>query len=143
MNAPVHDRYDPPPWLVALFWAFAVGSWIAGWSVGLLRTLGIAGLGFAVFGGLMVMRRLAFPRSLVIDEEGLWIPSGFLRMDVRRVLFADITEVWEVPLPFRTMVLCLRARGRTFEVNSTLMPDAESYLAVGQSICSRLEELYD
>jgi hypothetical protein len=82
-------------------------------------------LGFAGLGVLTTLRRYAFPRSLVLDEEGVWLPSGFMRINVRRVVFAEISAVWEAALPF-TAVLCFRCHGKTFEVLSILLPDSES-----------------
>ena len=100
--------------------------------------LGIAAsLLFAGLGVLIMLRRYAFPRSLVLDQEGVWIPSGFMRMNVRRVLFAETSAVWEAFLPFRTAVLCLRCHGKTFEVHSTFLPDSESYQGIDRHICSR------
>jgi hypothetical protein len=79
----------------------------------------------------------SFPRSLVLDEEGVWLPSGFLSLNVRRVVFAETSDVWEVFLP-RTVALCLRSQGKTYEVVSTLLPDHETYLEVAGYILSRV-----
>lgn len=134
-NAPARYQYDPPWVLVAFPWTLAVGLVIVVLAGYFPSVLGIvASLGFALLGTLTTLRRYAFPRSLVIDEEGLWLPSGFLRMNVRRVLFAEVSDVWEAFLPF-TAVLCLRSHGKTFEIVSTLLPNHETYQAVGESIC--------
>ena len=61
--------------------------------------------------------------------------------NVRRVVFADTTAVWEAFLPF-TAVLCLRSHGKTFEIVSTVLPDHESYQAVGGYIYSRVEAVH-
>ena len=137
MNAPARYRYDPRWELVALFWTIASSLPIVVLAGCFPSTLGIAAsLAFAGLGMLTTLRRYAFPRALVLDEEGVWLPSGFMRMKVRRVVFGEISAVWEAFLPFRTAVLCLRCRGETFEVVSALFQDTESYQAVGRYICS-------
>jgi hypothetical protein len=142
MKAPTRYRYDPRWELVAFFWTATAGLLIVVLAGYLPRALGIApGLLFSGFGVLLTVRRYAFPRSLVVDEEGVWIPSGFLRMNVRRVVFAETSAVWEAFLPL-TAVLSLRSHGKTFEIVSTLLPDHECYLAVGGYIYSRVEALH-
>jgi hypothetical protein len=139
MTAPARYRYDPRWEMVALCWTFAAGLSIVVLAGYVPRALSIAAsLIFAGLGVLITLRRYAFPRFLVLDEEGVWLPSGFLRMNVRRVVFAETSDVWEVFLP-RTVVLCLRCHGKTFEVHSNFLPDHETYLAVGGFICSRVE----
>jgi hypothetical protein len=139
MKVPARYRYDPRWELVAFFWTCAAGFAIVVLAGYFPRLLGIpASLLFAGFGVLFTVRRYAFSRSLVLDEEGIWLPSGFMRMNVRRVVFAETSAVWEAFLPL-TVVLCLRSHGKTFEVVSTLLPDHKSYLAVGRYICSRVE----
>jgi len=140
MKAPAQYRYDPRWELVVFCWTGAASLPIvvlAGYFPGVLGIA--ASVLFAGLGLLITLRRYAFPRSLVLDEEGVWLPSGFMRMNVRRVVFAETSAVWEAFLPFRTAVLCLRCHGKTFEVHSTLLPDSESYQAIGQYICSRVE----
>ncbi len=104
------------------------------------RHLGIALSLLAVFIGLAALctlRRYAFPRYLVVDEEGVWLPSGILSLNVRRVEFAEISDVWEVFIP-RTVALCLRSQGKTYELVSTLLPDHKTYLEVAEYIYSRV-----
>ena len=90
---------------------------------------------FVILGLLSTLRRYAFPRHLVVDEEGVWLPSGFLHLNVRRVVFAEVSDVWEAFIP-RTVALCLRSQGKTYEVVSTLLPDHETYLEVAGYISS-------
>ena len=138
MKVPARYRYDPRWQLVALLWTCTAGFPIVVLTGYFPRALGIAAsLLFAGLGVLIMLRRYAFPRSLVLDQEGVWIPSGFMRMNVRRVLFARDSAVWEAFLPFRTAVLCLRCHGKTFEVHSTFLPDSESYQGIDRHICSR------
>ena len=89
MKVPARYRYDPRWQLVALLWTCTAGFPIVVLTGYFPRALGIAAsLLFAGLGVLIMLRRYAFPRSLVLDQEGVWIPSGFMRMNVRRVLFA-------------------------------------------------------
>jgi hypothetical protein len=142
MNVPARFRYDPRWQIVAMCWTFVTASAIAVFLLGAYRpsALGIAVAILTIFTGLGVLttlRRYAFPRHLVVDEEGVWLPSGFLRANVRRVVFAEVSDVWEAFIP-RTAALCLRSQGKTYEVVSTLLPDHENYLEVAGYIYSRV-----
>ncbi len=125
-----------------MLWTFVAALTIASFVAGAYdpRALGIALSFLAVFvilGSLSALRRYVFPRHLVVDEQGVWLPSGFLRLNVRRVVFAEISDVWEAFIP-RTAALCLRSQGKTYEVVSTLLPDHETYLEVAGFIYSRV-----
>jgi hypothetical protein len=143
MESRARYPYDPPWQSVAFCCAAATGMLVvvlAGFfpkAIGIATSLLCAGLG-----ALITLRRYAFPRCLLVDEEGVWVPSGFLRMNVRRVVFAETTAVWEAFLPF-TAVLCLRTYGKCFEIVSTLLQNHESYQAVGGYIYSRVEALHE
>jgi hypothetical protein len=140
MEAPIRYRYDPPWKLAAFLWILAAGSLVAVLAGGFPRALGIAAsLALAGLGGLLAVRHSAFPRNLALDDEGVWLPSGFLRISVRRVVFAETSAIWEAFLPFHTSVLCLRYHGKTYEIVSTLLPDSDTYQAVCQHVCSRIE----
>jgi hypothetical protein len=142
MNVPARYPYDPRWQIVAMSWTFVAALTIAGFIAGgyppgaLAIALSLATV-FIGFGVLTTLRRYAFPRYLVLDEEGVWLPSSFLRLSVRRVVFAETSDVWEAFLPL-TVVLCLRFQGKTYEVVSTLLPDHETYLEVAGYIYSRI-----
>ena len=53
------------------------------------------------------------------------------------VEFAEISDVWEVFIP-RTVALCLRSQGKTYELVSTLLPEHKTYLEVAEFIYSRV-----
>jgi hypothetical protein len=142
MNLPVRYPYDPRWQIVAMLWAFVAALTIASViaSAYAPRELVIALCLLAVFvglGALATLRRYAFPRYLMVDEEGVWLPSGFLRLNVRRIVFAEISDVWESFIP-RTVALCLRSQGKTYELLSSLLPDHKTYLEVAEFIYSRV-----
>jgi hypothetical protein len=142
MNVPASYPYNPRWQIIAMCWAF-----VAAFTIAIIicaayvpEALGIAVSLLAVFAGLgalITLRRYAYPRSLVVDEDGAWVPSGFLHMNVRRVVYAEVSDVWEVFLP-RTVALCLRSEGKTYEVVSTLLSDHKTYLEVAGYIYSRV-----
>jgi len=142
MNVPARYPYNPRWQIVAMCWTFVAALTIAVFVFGAYspRALGIAVSLLTVFAGMGVLATLrlcAFPRALVVDEEGLWLPSGFLRLNVRGVVFAEISDVGEAFAP-RTAALCLRSRGKSHEVVSTLLTDHETYLEVAGYIYSRV-----
>ena len=139
MEAPARYRYDPRWEILACYWIAFAGLLIVVLAVPFPRALSVPATFFiAGLGALLTLRRYAFPRSLVLDQEGAWLPGGFMRMHVRRVVFAETIDFWEAFLPFNMPVLCLRCRGKTHEVNSTLLADGETYQAVAEYICSRV-----
>lgn len=145
MSKPAHYRYDPPWELVALEWILFAGVLVALGTRYLTPTIGLpASLVLAAFGFLTALRRFAFRRNLVLDEQAIWLPNGFLRMNVQRVGFDEISDAWEQPFPFAARwarVIFLRAHKQTFEVHSMFLPDPESYHAVGDEIFSRLNAM--
>jgi hypothetical protein len=142
MNVPAQYPYNPRWQIVAMCWTFAAALTIVSFSLGayvqraLVIVIGLL-MVFVGLGVLTTLRRYVFPRHLVLDEEGVWLPSGFLRLNVRRVAFAETSDIWEAFIP-RTVALCLRSRGKTYEVVSTLLPDHETYLEVAGYIYSRV-----
>jgi hypothetical protein len=136
VEGPARYRYDPPWQLIAALWMLYAAVAVITSAWGLPRWLVIvATLLFAGSGVLAAVRRYAFPRSLLLDEESAWIPGGFLGTKLRRVVFAEISEIWDAFVP--TAVLCLRSHGETFRIHGALLPDGGAFQDVGQFICSR------
>jgi hypothetical protein len=143
MNVPARYPYNGRWQIVAMCWAFVAALTIATFVLprGLPSVLGIPLLAvFALLGVLTTLRRYALRRFLVVDEEGVWLPSGLLSLKVRRVVFAEVSDVWEAFIP-RTVVLCLRSHGKTYELVSTLLPNHEIYLEVAGYVYSRVSTL--
>ena len=80
MMTPAQYRYDPPWQFVAFSWTVVAGFLIA--VFGRVPPRGPSAspraAPFAALGVLITLRRYAFPRTLVLDEDGVWLPSGFL-----------------------------------------------------------------
>jgi hypothetical protein len=132
-------RYDPRWQVIVMGWGIAAGLLILFLASGFPKSFGISvSAFFSVLAGLSTVRRCFFSRTLELDEEGMWLPSGFLRLQMRRVVFAEVTDAWEAFLP-RMVVLCLRYHGKTLEVSSIFLPDHETYLAVAGYIYSRVK----
>ncbi|HKI17903.1 MAG TPA: hypothetical protein VKA15_08475 [Isosphaeraceae bacterium] len=139
VEAPARYRYDPPWQMVATLWLLAAGAAVVTSAWGLPRWLVIIATSFVAGSGVLVaVRRYAFTRCLLLDKEGVWIPGGFLGTKLRRVVFAEISEVWDAFVP--TAVLSLRSHGKTFRIHGALLPDARALEDVGQFICSRAKD---
>ena len=89
-----------------------------------------------ILGLLVTVRRLAFKGYLVLDEDALILPTGFGRVRTTRIPYTSIERVWETSLPFTT-VLSIATKEGKFEVVSTMLPDARSYVDVGKFLNSR------
>jgi hypothetical protein len=143
MQLPARYRYDPRWQIVAMSWMFVaaltVASFVSAAYAPQLIGIALSLLAvFSMFGLATTVRRYAFARHLTVDEDGIWLPSGFLRANPRRIVFAEVSEVWEAFIP-RTVVLCLRSHGKTYELLSTLLADHDTYLEVAGYIYSRVE----
>jgi hypothetical protein len=85
-----------------------------------------------MMGLLATVRRYFFDCSLVLEQDALLVPTGFYRTRTARVMYSSIERVWETRLPF-TLVLSVATRqGKKFEIVSTMLPDANSYLEIGK-----------
>lgn len=103
--------------------------------------------GFALWFGLapipislrLLVRRLAFQCSLLLDTDALVLPAGFGRVRTRRIPYADIKDVWHARLVWMN-VLTLATRAGKFEILATMLPDARSYIEVGESLKLRAQQ---
>src|SRR5215469_7762622 len=74
------------------------------------------------------VRSSLFKRYLLLDNDGMVLPTGPLQMGTARVEYVSIKRVWRHYLPF-TVTLRVATENRNFEILSTLLPDNESYRA--------------
>lgn len=116
-------------------------------SLGLLWLDSYVVAGFALWFGLapipislrLLVRRLAFQCSLLLDTDALVLPAGFGRVRTRRIPYADIKDVWHARLVWMN-VLTLATRAGKFEILATMLPDARSYIEVGESLKLRAQQ---
>ena len=143
MNLPRQYSYNPRLSLVLLLSGGGIVWLIVGGLVcgcrphGFLLWLGLAPI---IFGLLLTVRRLAFNCYLVLDLDALLLPTGFGRVRTTRIPYTSIERVWETRLPFAT-VLSIATKGGKFEVVSTMLPDARSYVDVGRFLNSRSSQV--
>lgn len=78
---------------------------------------------------LLWVRRAAFDCRLLLDKDGIILPTGFLQTKTARIEYASIKRVWRHYLP-ATVVLRVATEKRTFEIVSLLLPENDSYLAL-------------
>ncbi|MEI6195696.1 MAG: hypothetical protein WCS42_15355 [Verrucomicrobiota bacterium] len=125
MDLPRRYAYNPQ-WRIILF-GFVFGGGLI--VVRIHWVVLTAGMLFVVFASLLMVRRLVFPKFLQLEEDSLLLPKGFFRTWITKISYADIENGWEtVGGSMRT--LQLQVKGRTFEINSTMLPDTASYIAV-------------
>jgi hypothetical protein len=142
MNLPTRYSYNPKSSHIVLIFSAGI-LWIATLTLlcrckpGSLSVL--FGLAPILLGFLLTVRRFGFKRDLVLEHDALLLPSGFGRGRVTRIPYADIQRVWETRLPW-TAVLCVGTKQGKFEIPSTMLPDAGSYVAVGEFLVSRAKD---
>ena len=88
---------------------------------------------------LLGMRRVAFDRRLLLDENEMILPTGFLQTGTARITYASIGRVWRHYVP-ATVVLRVATEKGTFEIASVLLPDNESYRALEEFLYLKAQE---
>jgi hypothetical protein len=131
--------YDPQWQIIALNFGAGLG-WL-----GLVRILNgrlnlfsvILGLVPVTLAFLLVIRRLAFKRHLVLDTDAILLPTGFLRVRAVRIPYNDIKRIWRTRLIWID-VICLGTTRGKFEILPTLLPESGSLMAIEQFLNSRV-----
>lgn len=141
MNLPRQYSYNPRLWLVALTvgvgfaWLTLVGLLCGCWPHGFSLWFGVL---LIMLGLLMTVRRLVFKCSLVLEKDALMLPTGFGRVRTKRIPYTSIERVWETRLPF-AVVLSVATKEGKFEVVSTMLPDADSYVDIGKFLYAQVD----
>jgi hypothetical protein len=87
---------------------------------------------------LLLVRRLALRRCLVLDTDALLLPTGFLRVRAVRIPYEGINRVWRTRLVWID-VLCLGTTRGTFEILPTLLPEPGSFTAIEQFLNAQVQ----
>jgi hypothetical protein len=88
---------------------------------------------------LLGIRGVSSDRRLVLDEDEILLPTGFLQRGTERIAYSNIQRVWRQYLP-ATVVLRVATEERTFEIASVLLPDNESYRALETFLIQKTRE---
>ena len=142
MNLPQEYPYNPR--LFVIIWCIGAGAaWIAiVWYLSdhraRLASLSI-GLVVILMGLLVTARRLTMNRRLILDEDALVLPTGFLQMWTTRILYKDMEAVWQTFLP-NTGVIRISTKDRKFQIVSTLLPDNKTYRDLREFLYSKAQE---
>jgi len=141
MNLPREYLYNPT-WRIITFLFGAGLSWlilVKALDAGRLNVFNLSfGLIPIAMALLLVIRRLALKRRLVLDTDALLLPTGFLRVRAVRIPYDDINRVWRTRLVWID-VLCLGTKRGKFEILTTLLPEPGSFTAIGQFLNSQVQ----
>jgi hypothetical protein len=85
----------------------------------------------------MAVRRIANPRTLVIDATGLWIPHGAFQTKQARVEFSEILSVSELKVK-RQVFLRLKTYHKTYSITESLLPSRRDYDDIKSTIGSSI-----
>ena len=127
MHLPCRYPYDPRWRLIMV--VLGIGAGLLGVGATNLVSLPFVGaIGATLVGGafLLIVRRLAFPRSLELRLGELSLPTGFFQFRTAHVPYSEITGAREIFLPL-TAVIRIATDGRGFDITSTLLKNAEAY----------------
>ena len=84
----------------------------------------------------LLLRRLLWKRSLVVTENAISVPSGFLRLRPRQISFTSIQRVWVTRL-FRTDILRVRTDAGDVEIQDIYLPETKMLWELKQLLESR------
>jgi hypothetical protein len=142
MNIPHQYPYNPQPRLI--LWVSGAGlAWIGiqrlSWDrlpTGFSLWFGLVPVVLAM---LLVIRRLMLNRSVLLNEDEMILPTGFLQTGTARIPYSSVQRVWRHYLP-ATIVLRVATERRTYEIVSMLLRDRESYLAIEEFLTAKTHE---
>ena len=134
MDLPRRFTYGPQWRQIVIMFALgaAILALVGRKSFGFGLAFSFLPLSFALMG---TVRRLFLPRFLEVKQDALLLQTGFLRTKVKRIPYAEIEKTSEVKRG-RMTVFYLRTKERTFEINSILLPNMASYVAIKNFITS-------
>ncbi len=143
MRLPAEIPYNPRAKLFVLILIGGASLWILSfisWLPPKLALLGslIAGALVVVFG----IRRQLLKRSLILRENDMVVPTGFMYLRSTTVAYARLSELREYPLP-HVHTITFRNGETTLQLSSILMPDDETYLEVCHFLAERAGRLDD
>ena len=140
MDLPRQFQYGPQ-WRI-IFYLFTAGISLLALAIFHLVSRG-AGVALSIFplgvALIATARRLFFPRFIELRQDTLLVCTGFLQVQVTEIPYPDIENGWEV-VRGRMNVLNLRTKERTIEINSILLPNMASYVAVRDFLKSRFTQ---
>jgi hypothetical protein len=137
MDLPRRFTYGPQWGQIAVMFALGVAilALVSRKSFGLGMALSFLPLSFAFMG---TVRRLFLPRFLELRYDTLLISTGFFQARITKIPYANIEQTSEVKRG-RMTTIHLRTKERAFEINSILLPNMASYVAVRDFITSRVK----
>ena len=125
MNTPRSIPYNPSVRSIAAF--AALGMTIV--AVNAVAPFGspffLSGAAaFIALSVALLLRRLVWTRWLVVTEDAISVPSGFLRLRPRQISFASIQRVWVTRI-FRTDILRVRTDAGDVEIQDIYLPETK------------------
>lgn len=149
MRLPAEIPYNPRAKLFVLILVVGASLWIMTFISRFPPKLAL--LGSLIAGALVVafgIRRLLLKRSLILRENDMVIPTGFLQLRSTTVAYAQLSEFREYPFAMPIFSWSLHVKSftfrngeRTLQLSSILMPDDETYLEVCHFLAERAGRL--
>ena len=130
--------YDPSFKAIGLFWGLSLvlaGMQLVPWLRAPFYWVGA--ILFCTVSALLFLRRTLWSRHLVLTNDSVIVPSGFLRLRPRRLLLADIQQV-RVFWLYWTAVLRVRSSEETVEIQDFYLPDVASFYELTRLFDSHL-----
>jgi hypothetical protein len=88
---------------------------------------------------LLGLRRILVDRRLLLDNDGMILPTGLLQTGTARIDYTSIERVWRHYLP-ATVILRVATEKHIFEIVSVLLPDNTSYLTLEEFLSLKAQE---
>ena len=123
IRIPCTIPYDPQPRSIAHLFGIGIAVAVLNALPWLQSQLFLtAALAIIAASALLVLRRWRFRRSLVITEQVMLVPSGFLRLRPRSIALTDIQGVWATCILW-TDILQVRSTDTKVEIQDFYLPE--------------------
>lgn len=111
--------------LVLLHWVKTTPGLVIATILGLLVTL-------------LTIRKTTIKRYIVLEEDRLLLPTGFLQRRVVQIPYDTILDVWESRWEFGT-VLYIRTAKKKYEIPCGIRVNREDYVVIKDFLMERRE----
>jgi hypothetical protein len=148
MEVPHQYPYNPPVWLMLLFFGSGFGWMAVDWlprghpPTGFNLAFSLLGFIPIAWSLIFTVRRICAERYLLLDHDSMVLPIGLLAMRSANIEYTSIRRVWRQyvrPYEYR-FVLKVATEEQAFKILPAFLPDNESYRALEEFLNGKLLE---
>jgi hypothetical protein len=134
MTVPLQLSYNPSPKRIALLLGGGI-AWLClqiAWGQRTVHSFAFwLGIAAVIMGLLVAVRRVFFRRVIILDNDGLSLPSGLGRLHSVAIPYTSIRQIQHIPFLSLCVLQVVTDTGK-FEIVSEMLPDRTSYVQVAR-----------